>query len=153
MEGIPRETNLGIVISHDRMQLLSCGCAQPKERHSRHSECQKGIEVILNFSQILALCVCVHVCVWGGDGSGWWGWERAHGNSQFSSSQAWKANLLSIHLVDNKYSVNIYYMPGVIVYETLANNMGEILSFYTSKLLYLNGSYSLILSLLNADIM
>lgn len=92
------------------------------------------------------MCVCV----------GGWQWVVGLGEGTWEFTIFFFTGLESqptIHLVDNKYSVNIYYMPGVIVYETLANNMGEILSFYTSKLLYLSGSYSLILSLLNADIM
>ena len=115
---------------------------------TKHAESQKAIEIMPRFSQILALCVCVCVCVcvWQ------WAWEDSTWEFSFLLNlEEVLESQPDVHSEDNKYLINFYYVPETAVYdeETLVNNSGEVLPFYT---LLPSGSYSLVGSPLNHDI-
>lgn len=98
---------------------------------TRHAEYQKDIEIMPSFSKILAVCVCVWIGVCVAVGMGWgdgiWEFSFLLNLDEVLESQP------DIHSEDNKYLMNCYYVPETAVYdeETLVNNSGEVLPFYT----------------------
>ena len=79
----------------------------------------------------VCVCVCVNMCVCVAVGMGW-----GDGTREFSfllNLEEVLENQPDIHSEDNKYLMNCYYVPETAVYdeETLVNNLGEVLPFYT----------------------